>query len=102
MLQTVILWFCFLLLLINNVLAIAVQMQIFINIEYGMKTFRLMVKNSDTILSVQEKILDKENIPVHDQELYFSDTPLDCHRTLASYNIQDKSTIDLIFRLMAD
>jgi hypothetical protein len=84
------------------VLAIAVQMQIFINIEYGMKTFPLMVKSSDTILSVQEKISDKLKIPVHEEELYFSVTPLDYRRTLASYNIQDKSTIDLRFRMMMD
>ncbi|AES99081.2 putative ubiquitin [Medicago truncatula] len=80
----------------------SVPMQIFINIEYGMKSFPLMVKSSDTILSVQEKIHDNEKIPVHDQELYFSNAPLDYHRTLASYNIQDKSTIDLVVRIMAD
>jgi len=77
-------------------------MQIFINIEYGMKTFPLMVMSSDTILSVQEKIRDAEKIPVHEQELFFSVTPLHYRGTLASYNIQDKSTIDLMFRMMAD
>jgi len=43
-----------------------------------------------------------ENIPVHDQELYFSGIPLHYRRTLASYNIQDKPTIDLVFRIMVD
>jgi hypothetical protein len=84
------------------VLAIAVQMQIFINIRHGRKMFPLMVNSSDTILSVHEKIRDMENIPVHDQELYFSGIPLHYRGTLASYNIQDKSTIDLMFRMMMD
>jgi hypothetical protein len=66
------------------------------------KTSPLIVKSSDTILSVQEKICDKLDIPVHEQELYFSGIQLHYRRTLASYNIQHKSTIDLKFRTMAD
>lgn len=79
------------------------QMQIFIKIEYGMKTFPLMVKSSDTILDVKKKIQDKEGIPVHGYDLFFDNEAL-CsnHHTLANYNIQDNSTSDLVVRIMAD
>jgi ubiquitin len=87
-----------------NVLAIAVQMQIFIKIMYENKRIPLMVKSSDTILDVKKKVQDKEGIPVHQQRLFFSEKQLENRQTLASYNIQEKSTmeISLIFRGMYD
>jgi ubiquitin-large subunit ribosomal protein L40e len=86
------------------VLAIAVQMQIFIKIMYENKRIPLMVKSSDTILDVKKKVQDKEGIPVHHQRLFFSEKQLENRQTLASYNIQEKSTmeISLIFRGMYD
>jgi hypothetical protein len=97
-----------------NALAIAAQMQIFIKIMYGNKRFPLMVKSSDTILDVKKKIHDKEGIPVHQQRLFFDGKPTKDRQTLANYNIQENSTIDignfarrqslfdLIFRGLAD
>jgi hypothetical protein len=88
------------------VLAIAAQMQIFINIMYGNKKFPLMVKSSDTIFDVKMKIQDKEGIPVHQQCLFFyrffHDEPMEDRQTLANYIIRDNSTIDLSYRLMTD
>ncbi|RHN56827.1 putative ubiquitin [Medicago truncatula] len=79
-------------------------MQIFIKIIYENKRFPLMVKSSDTILNVKKKVQDKEGIPVHQQRLFFSKKQLENRQTLASYNIQEKSTteISLIFRGMYD
>jgi ubiquitin len=89
-----------------NVLAIAAQVQIFINIMYGNKKFPLMVKSSDTIFDVKKKIQDKEGIPLHQQRLFFyrffHDGPLEDRKTLAYYIIQDNLTIDLSYRLMTD
>ncbi|AES99080.2 putative ubiquitin [Medicago truncatula] len=81
----------------------SVSMQIFIDIMFENKRFPLMVKSSDTILDVKKKIQDKEGIPVHGYDLFFDNEALCSNRhTLANYNIQDNSTIDLVVRIMAD
>jgi ubiquitin-large subunit ribosomal protein L40e len=93
-------FYCFELSLINE-LAIAVQMDIII-MTLTRRTFFLRVQSSDTIDNVKEKIFDEEKLPVHQQILLFAKKRLEDGRTLADYNIKDKSTIDLIHRLVGD
>jgi ubiquitin len=81
------------------VLAIAVQMKIFIKTLTG-KIISLRVNSSDKIVNVKEKILYKEGISVDQQSLIFAGKRLEDKLTLANYNIQEKSTIDLILRLI--
>jgi ubiquitin-large subunit ribosomal protein L40e len=82
-------------------MAIVEQMQIFVkNLDGGYLTFK--VKSSDKVVNLKEKILDKTMIPVHDQRLIFSTEQLDDDKTLANYNIQKESTIELVLRLLGD
>jgi ubiquitin len=83
------------------VLAIAVQMEIFI-MTLTRRSFSLRVNSSDTILNVKEKILYKDGTPVHNQRLVFDDKQLEDNLTLANYNIQEKSTIHLVLRLIGN
>lgn len=76
-------------------------MQIFINKLDG-KVIPLRVKSSDTINSVKEKIFNKEKYAIIDQRLIFSGKQLEDGKTIANCNIQEKSTIYLVFRLMGD
>jgi len=69
-------------------------MQIFVKTATG-KTITLEVEPSDLIEEVKQKILDKEGYPPGRQSLLKAGVPLENGRTLADYNIQRDSTLQL-------
>jgi ubiquitin len=73
------------------------QYRIIVHTPKG-KTTTLYVKSSDTIKEVMQKIRDKWDKLPHDLYLYFNGTldgRLKDGRTLADYNIQNRSTLHL-------
>lgn len=69
-------------------------MQIFVKTATG-KTITLEVEPSDFIEDVKQKIQDKEGYPPGRQSLFRADVELLNGRTLADYNIQNASTLQL-------
>ncbi|CAF1368593.1 unnamed protein product [Didymodactylos carnosus] len=54
------------------------------------------VTQTDTIKSVKQRLYENENIPVENQILLFNGQELHNDRTLHYYNIENKSTLELI------
>jgi ubiquitin C len=76
-------------------------MQIFLSTGGG-KMILLWVKSSDTIINVKKKIQDQEGMPVHQQTLKFAGKFLSDDMTLDDYNIKEKSTLNLLVRMLFD
>lgn len=74
------------------------DMQIGVSTLTG-KTCILTVFSSDTILTVKEKIANREGIPENQQRLIYSGRELENDFTLLYYNIRSYSTIHLVLRL---
>lgn len=85
-------------LLLINVLAIGVQMQIFVTISAQMK-IPLEVESMDTIENVMKQIRDKEGFPTDDQRLILDGERLELHCTVADYNINEESSLGFVHRL---
>lgn len=73
-------------------------MQIFIKTLPG-KSITLEVELTDYIYIIKTKIKNIEGIEEERQRLIFENNNLDDNKTLADYNIQNESILNLVIRL---
>ena len=72
--------------------------QVFVRTFHG-ETFSLDVQVSDTVETVKRKIQEKEGIPCDQQILDFSGIELEHGQTLSDYNIEQGSSILMVYKL---
>ncbi|KAI0145139.1 hypothetical protein GGR57DRAFT_480907 [Xylariaceae sp. FL1272] len=66
------------------------------------KIIELEVDSLDTIASVKDKIFEKENIPVHDQQLIYAGKRLENELALALYHVQHGSTLHVVRKISVE
>ncbi|KAG6541089.1 hypothetical protein Mapa_017528 [Marchantia paleacea] len=72
-------------------------MQIFVKTLSG--TIALDVQSGDTIDRARAKFQNKKGISSYEQRLVYGGKQLEDAKTLSDYNIQEESTLDLLWRL---
>ena len=73
-------------------------MTIFVRMPTG-EIINIQVHATDTFKIIKGYIKNKAGIPRNQQRLIFADADLEDDRTVADYNIQKESTLDLALRL---
>lgn len=72
--------------------------QLFVKSING-KTRTVTVNSTDTILTIKEKIRDKEGVAPEEQRLIYAGKNLDDSKTAADYNLTAESTLHLVLRV---
>ena len=75
-------------------------MQIFIKTLNG-NSITINVNSTDTIISIKNKIREKEGVPIEIQRLTYNKNLIN-EKTLADYNIQNESNLLLLLPLKSN
>ena len=76
-------------------------LEIFVQVT-SQEIITLEVDSSDTIGNLKEKIKDKKGFSAEEQHLFFQRKKLKDNRTVCDYNIQNKSTLNLLLQVPAE